>query len=117
MTGHLAEPLPIFFGLDGNYTPAIVALAAVSAVRRGKRTEVALRLRLASVGQPFEIRGPEHRSRGFCLREIDVLPLAGPGAVMDCGDNGKRSIRRRNVVGKRSLGSCAGFLYFRVAPQ
>src|SRR5262249_25485479 len=117
VTCDLAEAHPLLLCFDTDNTPAIITLAFVTAMRCGQAAEVSLGLRVTAIDEPFQICGAQHRRGGFRLRNVDILTFAGLGAVVQCGQNGKRPIRRRDVIRKSSLASRAGPLDFRIPPE
>src|SRR5215475_5574913 len=63
----LAESLPFFLSLNGDHAPAVVAFAAIAAMRRRPIAKIPLRLGLAIVDEAFQIGRSDHRSGGFGL--------------------------------------------------
>src|SRR4029450_3324722 len=82
MTGDLAEAYPFFLRLNGDNTPAVIAFAPVTPMRRGQRAEVSLGLRLASRDQGFQVGRSDHRSSGFGLGNVNVLSFPRAGAIV-----------------------------------
>src|SRR5262247_3133001 len=117
MVRDLAESLPFFLSLNRDHAPAVVAFAPIAAMRRGPTTEIPLRLGLAGVDEAFQIRGPDHGSGGFGLREINVLALARARAVVERRQNRERTERRSDVIRKGRLGARARALYAWIPPE
>src|SRR5271168_1382932 len=85
MLGDLRQCAPFSVGEAGNGDPAVRALTAISAVRRGRlvRRAVAVAAELALIGRPVEDRCASEENAGLALRGVDPLALAGALALID----------------------------------
>src|ERR1700720_4048788 len=85
VSGDLRQCAPFVVSEAGNGDPAVLALTAISAVRRGWSVwrAVAVAVELALIGCPVGDRGASQENAGFALRGVDPLALAGALAVID----------------------------------
>ena len=99
----LAETLPLRVARHRNHAPAILAAAAVAAVGRFAERAVGELLRLPPGGQRLQHEVAYSRHRGLELREVDVLALPRPRAVLEGAHNGDHSVQGGDRVGIRVL--------------
>ena len=71
-----AETLPLFLSPDRDHTPAILALAAITAVGRRHRIAIAPRLRIMVIYRGIQIGHTKGIGGPFDLRQIDGYALS-----------------------------------------
>src|SRR5689334_60636 len=92
MLGDPGQRAPFLVSEAGDRNPAVLALAAISAVRRRRlvRRAVAVPIELAIVDRPVEDRRAGQENAALALRSVDPLSLAGALAVIDRAEQGQR---------------------------
>src|SRR4029077_19901094 len=77
--------VPFSVGEAGERDPAVLALAAIGAVRRRRlvRRAVAVAVEHALIRRPVEDRRAGEENAALALRGVNPLPLAGALAVID----------------------------------
>src|SRR5438874_13595380 len=90
--GNPRQRLPFRVGEAGDRDPAVLARAAISAVRRGGliRRTVAVAAEHAPIGRPVEYRRASEKYAALALRGVDPLSLAGALAVIDRTEQSQR---------------------------
>src|SRR3984893_9245459 len=90
--GDLRQCAPFVVSEGGNGDPAVLALTAISAVRRCRSVwrTVAVAEELALIGRPVEDRGASQENTRLALRGVDPLALASALAVIDRAEQCQR---------------------------
>src|SRR4051794_31142776 len=89
--GGLRQRAPFGVGGASNRDPAVLALAAIGAVRcrRLVRRAVAVAAEDALIGRPVEDSRAGQENAAFALRGVDPLARAGALAVIDRAEQGQ----------------------------
>ena len=100
---NLRQGGPLFLVLRGDYTPAVVAFARVTIVRRGGRGSIAHRLRIDSGRCRLHQIRADHKRRCLGLRQVDERAFLLTVPMQHAGNNNNRAQRSRNIIGKYRL--------------